>query len=42
VQIAVLTFVTNYEVSMLGAVDEELRLRPAREEPDADDPVVAD
>lgn len=29
VQIAVLTYVTNYEVAMLAACDEELRLRPA-------------
>ena len=28
VQIAVLTYVTNYEVAMLAACDEELRLRP--------------
>jgi len=29
VQIAVLTYVTNYEVAMLAACDEELQLRPA-------------
>ena len=38
VQIVVLTFVVNYEVSMLGAADEELRLRPERSA--TDDPAA--
>ncbi len=41
VQIAVLTYVTSYEVSMLGAVDEDLRLRPATTG-DNSEPTVAD
>jgi hypothetical protein len=41
VQIVVLTTVTTYEVSMLGAVDEDLRLRPATTG-DESEPAVAD
>lgn len=40
VQIAVLTYVTNYEVAMLAGCDEELRLRPADDEPG--EPAVVD
>jgi hypothetical protein len=42
VQIAVLTYVTNYEVSMLAACDEELRLRPQPNplDDDGETPVV--
>ena len=41
VQIAVLTYVTNYEVAMLAACDEELRLRPATTSADdGESPVI--
>jgi len=41
VQIAVLTYVTNYEVAMLAACDEELRLRPVDDD-QPDEPAVVD
>jgi hypothetical protein len=37
VQVAVLTYVTTYEVAMLGAADEELRLRPESDSSGTDD-----
>ena len=40
VQIAVLTYVTNYEVSMLAACDSELRLRPESNDTPGDTAVV--
>ena len=40
VQIAVLTYVTSYEVSMLAACDEELRLRPESDDTPGDTAVV--
>ena len=43
VQIAVLTYVTNYEVSMLAACDDELRLRPdSTTTTDTDETAVVD
>jgi len=33
----VLTYVTTYEVAMLGAADEELRLRPESDSSGTDD-----
>ena len=42
VQIAVLTYVTSYEVSMLGAVDDNLRLRPDSSGADSGESPVVD